>query len=737
MDWYVDVVWSRGGVQMLSSLLGKFLFILLATLCLLATPLQADNFSGLEGSKLEPSSARSDIITDAVKTMLGFTGGIDSIIVASDAAEFLELNLYFTGLEQLRIKAGVLDTGKDQQQQVSDVEVNMGDETSPMTMRFDLSDEFVEGDSLTSGFFRLRLFPAFTGLRSVSLDYLLPKKWYKEISAENLITDVALIPIGSAANLPVSRTQTPLPKPTRQLKRFSADSLSRFQWFDRQKLTVEARREKMVPVSRLTPASTPAVQPGTISPGTSDHTHEISGITPIGGPTIQPSHEFVVYRPIVIPILPSGGTVDETPQGPSDEIISLWDGLQTDVDFDFDRAYEISTVRLDLHPDKNPHSGIFYYFPSSYHMQWDPDQSCDFRIIYPNRRPDGAEGTIKMRTEVTADVGTGETGIIRKMTQAYAEKYNLTFKEVRPVPVDEDMRFSFEGTAYAYEISDDQIQVPPGSGLFDQIKISWTVNSATAEEMKAAMEDNMGLVGYATYKPGGEVSEQHALVQLALSDPRRIGRLELSKDNWRSNLWRNETPFPLVLKYLHALVLNKEGQKITPYIYSWDAGDKLIPPESQVSFDASQVRTWLDNEAERMWLEYRLAPDNDMIRSMIDSCTENPPKTEKWAKIIVFGVMDKTGAQVLQVQARSIYADPANRDVLEISAVTLEADGASVDLGPFYMPGGTRIEFEYRLTLVTDDNIYESTAWFNHTGGNMFINRSTIEQHFGQFPEIE
>ncbi|MCB0375830.1 MAG: hypothetical protein KDD04_07920, partial [Sinomicrobium sp.] len=46
------------------------------------------------------------------------------------------------------------------------------------------------------------------------------------------------------------------------------------------------------------------------------------------------------------------------PQGPDNTPVSLWEGLVADTNFEF--PYEITNIRMDIYPDKNPRSGVFY-----------------------------------------------------------------------------------------------------------------------------------------------------------------------------------------------------------------------------------------------------------------------------------------------------------------------------------------------------------------------------------------
>jgi len=70
-------------------------------------------------------------------------------------------------------------------------------------------------------------------------------------------------------------------------------------------------------------------------------------------------------------------------------------------------------------------------------------------------------------------------------------------------------------------------------------------------------------------------------------------------------------PFPIRLKYIHALFLNREQSgKTTPCIYSWNLGNRDVPVLASVQFNASRIPMLVDNSAKRIWVEYAV-PDCD------------------------------------------------------------------------------------------------------------------------------
>ena len=80
--------------------------------------------------------------------------------------------------------------------------------------------------------------------------------------------------------------------------------------------------------------------------------------------------------------------VQKGAQGPDAAPIELLEGLRTE-DINLNPA-QLFSIATSIYPDKNPNSGVFYYHPRSYHLEWTPENGHGMRILYGAATGDGA-----------------------------------------------------------------------------------------------------------------------------------------------------------------------------------------------------------------------------------------------------------------------------------------------------------------------------------------------------------
>lgn len=781
-----------------NSFLGKILLYSLFTMMLLSTiEVSSQNFSGLENKQLNKlddlGAAGVSLFAERIK------GKIASVTVTYDSERKLKLALEFTEFSEhnYTLIAELKNAQKLRQSEFQQIRVDLNGKQSPIELEFNLDENTPEGTELTSVFLEIRI--GSKSLKPIFL-YHLNKNWKTEINAENLIVPVALEPIGSAVNLKETSHKIIIPKRKPNLK-YSIDKskLMTFKqprlmtatrststvknsidgtWINDNKNTrgitkvIISNNGKKVRVygkcspkdcdwgiKKLSPKSNSThvywgIFDSSIAKSTfmftinnnkmeARHTRDYKSISRATKKSIEKFTKMNLFiaSPIVLSV--ATGTTppvpeDTTPQGPDNTPISLWDDLVADHDFEF--PYEITNVRMDIYPDKNLASGTFYYLPSAYHLRWNADEGYDFSMLYGTADDSSSSGNVRMTGTLTPGISSKEIALIRSLLESYIEgNVNYSFTELKIMPISTVPAISLSsGLEGQYNISSDQINVTVSSSIREPIDISWMTSNTDKDDMQTVLSAGDGIKGSMTLTPASEtVPEQLIPVRMTLADSRTLGKFILEPNKWRNENWINHTPFPLRLKKVHALIIEKQGTNTIPIIYTWDLNNIEIPSKAKVQFDASKMPKWIETQSKtkQIWLDYTIVDCTECVNKTIDELTDGTSGSKvKHISFESFQLFNETDIAFLQVKARSKYIDPKGTNVLESDPVRITEDNKSFALGPLYIPEGETPQFEYFFTLVMNDGTtHQSDNWLSHDELFMFIGMAKLKENISSF----
>ncbi|CAM1371910.1 conserved hypothetical protein [Tenacibaculum xiamenense] len=258
--------------------------------------------------------------------------------------------------------------------------------------------------------------------------------------------------------------------------------------------------------------------------------------------------------------------------------------------------------------------------------------------------------------------------------------------------------------------------------------------------MQVALTQGIGINGEMRLVPDSEtVPEQIIPVRVTIADPRTIGRFTLQPNQWRGENWVNQTEFPIKMKKIHALIIEKQGSKSIPLIYSWDLNDTDVPSKASVTFNASKMPKWIEtkNKTERIWIDYSINECTTCVNTIIDNLIDGTINKEKTITFETLKVIEATNAAFLKVKIRSIQADPKKERLLELPSVRVTEDMTVYSTGPLYLSDEETPNFEYQFTLAINDDdgtIYKSTQWIPGNDIEVFINMQQIKS---AIPELE
>ena len=442
------------------------------------------------------------------------------------------------------------------------------------------------------------------------------------------------------------------------------------------------------------------------------------------------------------------GPVSKAPLGPDkNRQIYLLDSLSADVDFR--RPQDISNININVFADKNLNSGVFYILPADYHLKWEPksepEKGYDFRILYGAQQAGGtgeqtsAEAPVRMSASLTAGISTRERNFVKELLKAISPD----FADLRYLPLRESPQFTFQTTLGSqYNIPESKISVERVTDLSGDIKVAWQTDADTKEFIQTSLTSREGISASVILKPDDEeILDQQVPASINLADIRTLGKMNLEPGTWRTQQWRNQTPYPLRLKYIHVLKKEIGGRK--PIIYSWSLNDVVVPSQAQAKFDNSRIPAWLDTDASVvMWVEYTVDDCLTCDQKVLDAVTGgvSGARAQQVKFVIPPAVFDSLHASYFMITVRSKQADPKGLEMKEFDAVKVTPDMAKdFTVGPLYIPSNGSVEFEYKVTAATSGgDFYPSNVWQSATEKEVLLGKTKLKEMFkGIIPGIE
>ena len=417
-------------------------------------------------------------------------------------------------------------------------------------------------------------------------------------------------------------------------------------------------------------------------------------------------------------------TASQTPRGADlNNYLSLFAGIRSDVVFQNPRS--ISPIQTGfIFRDKNPNADVYYYAPSAYYLRWEADKGFDFNVLYGASSNADQEGKVNMRAGLSSGVTNAEHQRMQRLLQAHLG--TTTAPELRPL-LPENPEVTLRGEGFSM----DNISALAPSSIYDPIQMNWQTDVVNANDIITALSNNLGLNGKVTYRQTEGSLSPPAVVRLGEAE--NFGLLEPDWANWRSRDWVNRLPYPLQFQYLHVLLLNPNasGQKI-PCIYSWKIEGPEVPSGGKARFDAAMFPQWLEKDARvlKTWFEYSVQPCPTCTEELLDGITTGTATSrEKWIRVHSLGMLRQYNARLIKVSLRSRQVDPKGQKVREVSA-SIEQDSKDFNVGPFYAWMDKDVQYEMRLTLVTDEREVDS-GWIPERDAELYLTKDVMRKAFG------
>jgi hypothetical protein len=438
-------------------------------------------------------------------------------------------------------------------------------------------------------------------------------------------------------------------------------------------------------------------------------------------------------------------------QGPSAlAAINLFEGLYVDRGVDLHQS-EILEIDHNIYQDANPETGLFYYSPKRYDLQWDPQNQYAMTVIYGMAGQRSGEGEVFMATRLQAGVTLGELRLAEELLLAYlrrnASNSAMRFRELRPLPLasSSDVQL-FGGAKNQFTVPPEKISVQGITGLLDSMDVSWATDIRRLLNVESLLRTDANIHGSITMQASGQESISRTIpLEIAVASRETFGRIPFDPVNG----WENSSRYPVRLEALHALALAPEDgngiREDQPVVFTWTLKDTVIPPGSRMSWNAVNVPPWVANSARLVWVKYGVDGSCDTCDDLV--FTEKfipPPPSTRQILFTTGDVFEATGAYHVRVHVRSPFLDPQRNRVMVAPSVLLDQDGGEFPISRLFltdreMNGQGKDEpfYDFRVDIVMRDGTVHSSDWAPSRTLDYLLGSASLKKVLGFVPGQE
>jgi len=273
--------------------------------------------------------------------------------------------------------------------------------------------------------------------------------------------------------------------------------------------------------------------------------------------------------------------------------------------------------------------------------------------------------------------------------------------------------------------------------------VSWATDVRRLLNVESLLRTDANIHGSITMHASGEETLSRTIpLEIGVATRETFGRIPFD----RANGWYNQTRYPVRLESLHALLLSPQDgngiRKDQPLVATWMLHDVVVPPGSQVVWNASSVPAWVDGAAKKIWVKYSVDGDCAACDDLV--FTERfipPPPSTRQILFTTGDAFEATGAYQVRVHVRSPFLDPQRNRVLVGPSVMIEQDGAEIPVARLFLTdrevygqGAQEPFYEFRLEIVMRDGEVHQSKWIPSRSLDFLLGSASIREALGYVP---
>jgi hypothetical protein len=368
---------------------------------------------------------------------------------------------------------------------------------------------------------------------------------------------------------------------------------------------------------------------------------------------------------------------------------------------------------LEVYPDANPDSGIFYYRPQAFALKFDPP---DFFLSIEYKAGEAGGENVLIQAQLTPGADQIDRTILSALLEAYIDQRGLRVADpyLLPLPVTYEADFQLQH----WNIEDVTINgVDPDTG---EIQITLSADVPTKELVTSTLGNTNGLSGKVILRPimidpnrqnFTEPIELVAGIKLpdALGGPPQRWRPPHSGAQVE---FTNQWPFEMRLDYLAYLIEDAGELKLR----GWSLGESTLGPGDTARLTTLQLNAEIvsDDVIAALYVG-DLQRDDAAVRRVVESCTSGvgllPVKQIAIEALDPDALFDQYNIHKLVVEVRSSHFDPNGSEIVSHS---YDLDGGEdlvlTDQLHLWKDDGDL--YHYRIVVITRDGaVHGNQDW--------------------------
>lgn len=439
----------------------------------------------------------------------------------------------------------------------------------------------------------------------------------------------------------------------------------------------------------------------------------------------------------------TNSTQRKNPQGPDFDVenLPLFSNLDADLPerFNHNSTSKFSRLNSILIKDKEPLSGVFYYIPRSYSLDWDSDVSeHQLRINYSRNSGEREARSAQVNATLTSGITLKEINFMEDMIREDLKNRNVPNPkvELKPLPVDSPT-IVFNGAGSS--IASDQISIVAFSDFSEDIEMSFTTSDDDIDALKTSLQNKLPFSLH--FKSSADNEQAYDIpASISIKDEESYGIFEVDFPALQNA--KNPTPFPIMAQYLHVLTTTNTSEGLIPYIYSFEMGNKTVQPNDIIKFNKptgfrlpSQLRA--GGKPIRAFVEYKLLECDACFRDIINELTGGlTAATKQKVTFRPVNLIRSTGAEFVWIKMRSKQLDPRNQRVITTyDPIEISDDSNGVESPTLFLFDSQPPKFEYQVELVMPNGEeYVMDHWIEGNQLAVRLSSHKLKEHFNSWP---
>ncbi|HSL17295.1 MAG TPA: hypothetical protein VLB51_05250 [Methylomirabilota bacterium] len=389
-------------------------------------------------------------------------------------------------------------------------------------------------------------------------------------------------------------------------------------------------------------------------------------------------------------------------------------GVEQIDEFDGVSLRDLCRYSLEVYPDANPDSRIFYYRPQAFALKFDPPDY--FMSVEYGAGDDGGANVI-IQAQLTPGADRTDLEVLEALLRSYLKERGQQVSEpfLLPLPVTYEADFRLQN----WRIDEVTVNgVDPDTG---EIQLTLSADVPTKELVVSTLGNANGINGSIRLNPIIIDPDRQNLTSLQAP----VARIKLPDNlggpsmRWRppssgvQSEFTNSWPFELRLDYLTYLIRNSDGSL---RMGGWSLGGAVLGPGDTARVSTLKLnRELVSDDVVIATFVGDLQRDDDTVRRVVADCTGGvgalPVRRLAVEALDPGSLFDQYSIHKLVVEVRSAHFDPDGR-VVESRSYDLDDSDERVLTDPLHLWDDAGDLYHYRIVVITRDGaVHGDRTW--------------------------